>query len=371
MRFALLFCALSLLSACSSAQPASHVAIEGAAEERAERPTPVEQHVVPIALAGPAAHRAAELSGLAWYGDTLVLLPQYPARFEVGVDTVDTQKRGGYHGALFALTRAEIEAFLDAPSSAPLRPRAVPFRAGGVSEQVAGFEGYEALAFLGDRVFMTVEFEHEVDIRGYLVAGAVEPGLGGIRLDGGTLQPLPAQTHIGNLSYETLLIVPGGIVALQEANGSLVNPDPEAYVFDASLALRDSLHIPSVEYRLTDATGLDAQGRFWALNYFYPGDRALLRPAPDSLSIEYGDGPTHRRSETVERLVEMRYTGDEIVRTERAPIQLALLGDDRPRNWEGIVRLGTRGFLIVTDKFPETMLAFLPMPPAVPIPDQE
>ena len=362
MRFALCLVPL-LLSACAVAQP------HGGATAPDSAAVPAEQHVRPIQLAGPVADRAAEISGLTWYGDTLVILPQYPARFAVDSDTVDAQSRGGDRGALFALSRDEIEAYLDAASPAPLRPRAVPFLAPGVPGTILGFEGYEAIAFRDGRVFMTIEFEHEMDIQGYLIAGTIAPHLGGVRLDTTTLQPLPSQTRIGNLSYETLLLVPGGVVALQEANGTVVNPYPEAYVFDPTLTVRDSLQIPNLEYRLTDATSLDTDGRFWALNYFYPGDRALLQPAPDSLAMVFGTGATHRRFHTVERLVELQYTGDEIVHTDHAPIQFELLGDDRPRNWEGIARLGTRGFLVATDKYPETMLAFVAVPsPAAPLP---
>ena len=355
-----LFVALVLLalSACSVAQP------DGAhAEAAPKEPIAVEQRIIPIALAGPIASRDAEISGLAWYGDTLVLLPQYPARFEVGVDTVNVQNERGDRGAVFAIPRSEIEAYLAAASPAPLRPRAVPFEAPDVADRILSFEGYEAITFLGDEVFLAVEFEDEVDIQGYLVAGTVAPGLGHIQLDSSTLRPLPAQTRIGNLSYETLLIVPGGVMALQEANGKAVNPRPEAYVFDAALKMRDSLDFQNLEYRLTDATDIDTTGRFWALNYFYPGEREILQPAVDSVALDYGVGPTHRRLPQVERLVEMRYAAGHIVRTERPPVQLVLAGD-RPRNWEGVVRLGDRGFLVATDKFPETILAFVPLPPA-------
>jgi hypothetical protein len=34
------------------------------------------------------------------------------------------------------------------------------------------------------------------------------------------------------------------------------------------------------------------------------------------------------------------------------------------RNWEGLVRLDDRGFLLVTDLFPGTILGFVPAPQA-------
>lgn len=340
------------------------------AEAQADRPAtacaaaamPPEHSVRTLALAGPLAHRDAEISGMAWHGDTLVLLPQYPGRFAVGSDSVQTDGAHREAGAVFVLTRAEIEAHLEADEPAPLRPRAVAFDAAGVAERVLGFEGYEALVFDGDRAFLTVEFEYGVDIQGYLVAGTFGPD--GLRLDAETLTPLPAQTRIGNLSYESLLFVDGGVLALQEANGAAVNPAARAYAFGPDFALRDSLRLPALEYRLTDATEPDAHGRFWAMNYFFPGDEPLLRPAADSLALAHGAGPTHRRHRTVERLVELRHDGRRIVRTRRAPIQLELLGDDRPRNWEAVARLGERGFLLATDKYPETILGFVPASPA-------
>ena len=51
------------------------------------------------------------------------------------------------------------------------------------------------------------------------------------------------------------------------------------------------------------------------------------------------------------------------MRTDRAPIQFELLDEASPRNWEGVARLGERGFVAATDKYPETMLAFIPAPP--------
>jgi hypothetical protein len=58
--------------------------------------------------------------------------------------------------------------------------------------------------------------------------------------------------------------------------------------------------------------------------------------------------------------VEFRYTNAQISSTSRAPIQLELREDGRARNWEGLVRLDQRGFLLMTDKYPETILGFVP-----------
>ncbi len=46
---------------------------------------------------------------------------------------------------------------------------------------------------------------------------------------------------------------------------------------------------------------------------------------------------------------------------DRAPIQLTLVDEATVRNWEGIARLDGRGFLIATDTYPATILAFVPV----------
>lgn len=358
-RSVLLFLALLGLVACrtNAVQP-----VPAASRSVADTSTaPLEERVRLIPLAGPLASRHAEISGLAWHGDRLVLLPQYPGRFTVGADTVDMGGALKDEGALFALSASDLVAFLDGTHPEALRPESVRFDAPGLAAAVPGFEGYEALVFRGDRVFVIIESAGAGATHGFLVAGTVNPD-GDVWLDAESLEPLPPQALLDNLSYEALLATPDGVIALQEANGAVVNPTPVAYHYDAHATLRDSLRVPTLEYRLTDATEVDSAGRFWVVNYFYPGDRSLLRPGPDALAAEFGLGPTHRRGATVERLVELHLTEGRIARTDRAPIQLELLGESISRNWEGVARLGTRGFIVATDKYPETMLAFIRAP---------
>jgi hypothetical protein len=116
--------------------------------------------------------------------------------------------------------------------------------------------------------------------------------------------------------------------------------------------------LSNIEFRITDATDVDAEGRFWAINYnFYvAGNRIPIDPLFES----YGYGPTHAESYVVERLVAFDITSSGIVLADQPPIQLKLI--EAARNWEGIVQLDDNGFLIATDKFPDTMLGFVPLP---------
>ncbi|OQY37114.1 MAG: hypothetical protein B6243_01430 [Anaerolineaceae bacterium 4572_5.2] len=217
----------------------------------AEVTAAAEVEVTDIVLTGLLEDRKAEISGMDWYGDNLIMLPQYPTYF--------TDAEEGY---AFALSKDDIMAFLDG-AVASLAPTQISFIAPGVKDKAAGFQGYEAIAFVGN-----------------------------------------------------------------------------------------------IEYRLTDATKLDGDNRFWAINYFYPGDEDLT-PASDPIVETYGEGETHSANDGVERLLQFQYADSGISLTDAAPIQLKLLEEDL-RNWEGLVRLGDSGFLLMTDKYPGTILGFVP-----------
>lgn len=316
------------------------------------RAMPAEVPVVLLPLDGPVANSRAEVSGMGWYGDDVVILPQYPHRFE-----------GGPEGALFTLSREEVVAFLEGRSGAgALTPAAVPFHAPGVREAVEGFEGYESITFVGDQVYLTIEASPDGEMVGYLVTGHVEPGMAGVHVDSGTLVEIPPQADLSNMTDESVLFVGDALLTFYEANGAHVNPRPVAHRYSMDAAPLAPIAFPTLEYRVTDATAVDAEGRFWVTNYFWPGDGEKLDPAADALAQRFGRGATHADSEIVERLVEMRYTGTDVVLTERAPIQLALEGGEA-RNWEAVVRLADRGFLLMTDTHPETLLGFVPWAP--------
>ena len=304
--------------------------------------------VITIPLTGPAAGSDAEISGMAWYDDALILLPQYPSRFT---------KDGA--SSLFSLSKDDIRAFLAGESGQPLQPTLISLYMGDLAETTEGFNGFEAIAFQGDVLLLTVEAHTSQGMSGYLVAGRMLPGRSGWALDPAVRAEILPQNEIGNKSDEALFVAGEMIVTLYETNGAAVNPSPSAHRFDPALMAIGAIPFPSLEYRLTDVTGLDENGRFWAINYFFPGDQELYTDA-DPLAADRNNG--QRAYNHVERLVEFQYTaipnGPASIRFGDAlPIQLRLI--DAPRNWEGIARLDDDGFLLVTDKFPETILGFV------------
>ena len=86
-----------------------------------------------------------------------------------------------------------------------------------------------------------------------------------------------------------------------------------------------------------------------------------MKPSKDLLISKYGEGPTHSRSERVERLVEYKINNNRIVLTDNPHIELELEGEKTSRKWEALARYENKGFLIATDKYPTTILAYIPL----------
>jgi hypothetical protein len=315
------------------------------------RPLAPETQITRIPLTGPLAHANAEISGLAWYGETLILLPQYPERM--------TASSGG---ALFALPKTEILAYLNGEISGPLTPHEIPFDPSELRERIPGYEGFEAAAFYGETAFFTIEASPGRSMKSYLARGTIEPDLSRLTLDVDAVVEIPLDVQIPNFSNEAVLIAGQQVIVFFEANGADVNPQSRAYRFDFDLNPSGYYTLPPLEYRLTDASTADASGRFWVTNYFFPAD-IILSPRRDPLIENYGQGLSHSVSSVVERLVELQLPpdGSEVITfTGTPPIQIQLAPGRTPRNWEGIARLDERGILLATDKFPQTILAFVP-----------
>ncbi|GAB4212843.1 MAG: hypothetical protein OHK0022_49220 [Roseiflexaceae bacterium] len=322
----------------TSTQPQLPAALDGTAPE---------YPITRLPLAGELTGSDAEISGLAWYGDYLIILPQYPDWASSGSD-----------GKLFAIPKQQIIAVLDGTSTAAITPQAIVLVAPGLKAAIKGFQGYEAIGFHGDQAFLTIE-AGDGQMQGYLVAGEIKPDLSTLIIDTTTVVALNTPAQIENATFESLVVLDDAVGVIYEANGKNVNPQPKLKLFDFALRPQPDRSFPAIEYRITDATPLAADNTFWAINYFFPDRENKYNPAEDMLRTTYGTGPTHAQSSYVERLVELQLTDTGVSLVNTAPLLLQLAGGDDARNWEGIARLDDRGFLLMTDKFPETILAFV------------
>jgi len=306
--------------------------------------TCVEVAPIEVPLAGAASPAKAEISGLAWHGDDAILLPQYPRR------------HADEGGVVFAIGRDALRAWLDDRSGGPIEPRHLAFDSGGLERTIDGFEGFEALAFDGDHVFVLVESNSLDGPRGHVFEGRIDAATG-IAIDPDSGRLLQSQQRIANTAYEALVAFDDHVLALYELNGS-ENEGAFGLMVPRGHDGKGEVRTwaTPLQFRLTDATAADGAGRFWVTNVYWPGDGRPRQPC--SLFDAHGIGASHRDATGVERLVEAELHGGQLRPTGRPPVLLRLSGGET-RNWEGLLRLGERGFLIVTDEHPRTILAFV------------
>ncbi len=302
-----------------------------------------ESDVTQIKVTAPLSDRKSEISSLAWYNDYLIILPQYPSRFPVG----------GY-SSLFAISKKQLDNYLAGDMTKPIEPIQIPFNQKDMPS-LSGFEGYEAMIFIGDDIYLAIETSPN-EMLGYLVKGKISPDLSMITLTGEKTAIKP-QSDIPNACYETLTTYNDKIIAIYEGNGKNVNLHPFALVFDKNLKKEGELPLPNIEYRITDATAVD-NDKFYVINYFWPGDAQYYKPATDKIKQKWGIGKTHSENENVERILELKINSDNISLSETPPVYLKLLGNNTARNWEGIVRY-KKGFILATDKYPQTIIAYV------------
>ncbi|MCK9996154.1 MAG: hypothetical protein KAH56_07720 [Candidatus Krumholzibacteria bacterium] len=305
-----------------------------------------------LPLAGPLADPLAEVSGMTWQGDTLVIMPQFPDLFA-----------GEGLMGFFTIRKQEILDVLDNEGGEPFLPQLVLCSGPGLLRIVHGFDGLEAMCTTGQSFYMTVEAKEDTVMAGYLVAGHFDMVDGVVIMDMTRMSSIPLGLNIPNIAEETIILDGERVITISEANGLNINPAPQAKVFNANAEFTGLMPMPQIEYRVTDATALDSDGRFWVINYFYPPEREKLDPAPDPELVRFGDLDSFDPDRCIERLLELRLTDDDrIIRTDSPPLNLELLADGECRNWEAMVRLDDRGFLLMTDKYPGTLLAFVPYP---------
>ena len=298
---------------------------------------------IEIPLKGEAAERNLEMSGLAWYGDYLILMPQY----------VNKEAPGFYF-----LSKKQINVWLDGDRSNALSPGKIDLIVPDYNEAIGGFQGFEAICFSGNKAYLVMESKHDGVMHSFLVSGNMDFKKKTLTIIPDRLETINLPVNIKNMGFESILKYKYRLLVFFEANGINVNPKSYAEYYTTALKHKASVSFPNIEYRITDVTEVDGKGRFWALNYFWPGEKKRLMPGEDIIIKNVGEGKTHQQYEHVERLVEYKIKSKEIVRTDTPPIQLVV--EEKSRNWEGLARLDKRGFLMITDEHPRTILAFVP-----------
>ena len=300
---------------------------------------------IEILLTGEATERSLEMSGLAWYNDYLILMPQY----------VNESKPRFYY-----LKKSTINDWLNGNKEKPLNPSKIDIIMPDYFNSIKGYQGFEAICFIGNKAYLIIETKNKDLMQSFIVKGSMDIKNKTLIINPEKKVEILLPVNIKNMGYESILKYKYRLMVLFEANGINVNSDPKASFYNSSLKQKGHISFPNIEYRITDATELDDQGRFWAINFFWPGEKKRLNPGKDLVLNNTIKGETHQEFEHVERLVEFKIDGKNIYKTNSLPIQLKL--NQNSRNWEGVVRMENKGFLMIVDEHPRTILAFIKKP---------
>ena len=295
-----------------------------------------------IKINGPMADKNQEISGMDWYKNNLFLLPE------------------NLNGYIFLIEKSELDSRINKTDTSFITPKKIKLKTPNYNETIPGFDSFEAIAFRGYEVYISIEIRFKDKMGCMIARGHINEETLEITIPEQTLIPFEVPTFVDNMSYESLVIKNDRIYGLFEAYGDSLIKNP--YVLSVNVSGKDIKKHPtsSINYRIADATRIDNNNRFWAINYFYPGDKSILKPSKDLLAHNYGEGPTHSKSERVERLVEYKINKNRIVLTDNPHLEIELEGEKTSRKWEALARYENKGFLIATDKYPTTILAYVP-----------
>jgi hypothetical protein len=308
-----------------------------------------ETTVQEIKLAAPLNLDQAELSGLTWCGDRLILLPQYPRR-------ISNDKKSYF----YYLEKTDIVRALKDTRTKPLKAKPILVNEKDLRKAVSIFDGFEAIECQNNKVWLSIEAVTFLgEYQSFVVPAEIrfEP-TASMTIDQERLTHLPSLSKMRNMGDEAIVMVGDDVIAIHEINDARVVSSTKARRIQRHDSTISNLAFPSLPFRITDATKLDENNRFWAINYKYSGDK-FSRNATDTIAEQYGQGSSHKKFYNVERLLEFELTKSGISTIPAAPIQLRM-EQVEGRNWEGLVRLDNLGFLLVSDKHPKTILGFVP-----------
>jgi|TARA_R110001592_G_scaffold37644_2_gene125336 hypothetical protein len=280
----------------------------------------VSSSFVDIPLEGLVTDRKQEISGMTKFEDKLVLLPE------------------NLNGHMFYIPLDDIRKSINNMDT--IRPMMSIFTTTNYKESIAGFDGFEAIVFDGNDVYIAVEIRDNEDMAGLLIWGRINSETMEVVIPTNNIIRLETPIQVENCSFEGLNIQNGNLNIFYEVNGKKLRIDAWQY----SIRLEDfsiyKTEFPHIEYRITDVTDV-VDGKFWTMNYYWPGDKDRVG-TDDTLGVE--------------QIIELEIIDNKIFKTNTSPI--VLTNGKKSRNWEGLVRFDD-GFLICTDKHPKMILGYV------------
>ena len=288
-----------------------------------------------IELMGDLAKKEFEASSLAWYKNYLIILPQFPHKWDDKFD-----------GAIYFISQKELNAYISGEEISPIKGEKIYFVADGLDKiGKRDGSGYEAITFINDNVYVSIESIDKDLSSSFIVKGKIDFENRKLILDKNSKHEIKSQTNIYNMGEEAILTNENFIYAFHEANGININKSPFSTKLDNELNFVSKIEMPNIDFRITDVTSVDSIGKFYAINYYYPGEFKKLKPS------------LVNKETSIEQIIEFQLENNKIKLTNKNPILISNQNEKNGHNWEGIARYNN-GFLLITDMFPETILAY-------------
>ncbi|MCG8453450.1 MAG: hypothetical protein MI717_09750 [Spirochaetales bacterium] len=221
-------------------------------------------------------------------------------------------------------------------------------------EEIDGYEGFEAITFDGDEVYLTIEVDRPNKMLAYIVKGMVTPN--GIVVSPKALR-VDVPEQYDNMGLEGLTMYDRKLLALFEVNNEQLPSASSAYLCPKSFEECTPISMQNLEYRVTGLTRPSRSGEIWAINM-------VVEYYSDMLKSNRKNNPCNEISGAIKNyptLVPLNICTEGVFRDMTYPVLCVkphpAMGDQP--NFEGLVRLDDKGFLIITDQYPTTVFGFV------------
>ena len=175
---------------------------------------------IEIPLSGEASERNLEMSGLSWYKDNLILMPQYVNEL---------------NPAFYYLTRASINNWINGDQSQPLTPQKIDIVMPDYDDLINGYQGFEAICFSGTNAYLIMESKFNDKMKSFIVKGKIDMKNKTLDIGKDGFYEIPLPVNMKNMGYESILKYKRSLMILFEANGVNVNSNPKASFYNFSL----------------------------------------------------------------------------------------------------------------------------------------
>ena len=101
---------------------------------------------------------------------------------------------------------------------------------------------------------------------GHIAWGKIDPKTFEIIIPKNNLKKIETPIQLENMSFESIFMYNENAVMLYEANGSTLQKEVYHTIFSPRDKNTSVIKSINIEYRLTDATQMDINNRFWSIN---------------------------------------------------------------------------------------------------------